>query len=79
MTDEHAADTFSTLELISGVYTLMHACVGRDLASGVLKLGGWTIVGPRKVVEVKVWGRRWPLRNGLPGEMLTGDNVTISK
>ena len=79
MTNERAQDTFSTLELMTGVYKLMHACTGRDLAWGVLKLGGSVIVGPKKVVEVKVWGRRWSSRNGLPGEILTGDNVTFSK
>ena len=62
---------------MTGVYILVNTCLGYDWARGLPKLGGTAIVGPKKVVEVKVWGRMWPPSNDLEGGGLTGDNVAL--
>lgn len=57
--DDRESDKFKPILVYTTAVDIAHRCT-----QGAFRLGGRTRAGPKKVVDVLVFGRVWPLKNG---------------
>ena len=66
-------DKFKPVLLYLAAWELALRCT-----QGTSRFGGRTMTGPKKVVDVLVFGRVWPLNNGAPESVTSEGSVTIA-